>query len=67
MLLDKNFDVKIIDFGSANYLEKDNKRKTFAGTLIYMAPEMLANETYDEKIDIWCLGVYYIYYLIIIA
>jgi len=22
-----------------------------------MAPEMLNNEKYDEKIDIWCLGV----------
>lgn len=57
VLLDKDYNIKLSDFGSANYLKMDSKRTTFIGTLIYMAPEMLANETYDEKIDIWCLGV----------
>ncbi len=42
------------DFGSAN--AKVNTR-TFAGTLIYMAPEMIKKENYDISIDIWSLGV----------
>ena len=33
------------------------KRTTFCGTYEYMAPEMLFEDTYDEKIDIWALGI----------
>lgn len=28
-----------------------------AGTVLYLAPEILKKDAYDEKCDIWALGV----------
>ena len=45
---------KLADFDSAGFIEsKDNEP---FGTLPYMAPEMFI-QNYDEKVDIWSLGV----------
>jgi len=30
---------------------------SFCGTLEFIAPEIYQNKPYDEKIDIWSLGV----------
>jgi calcium-dependent protein kinase len=49
--------LKLIDFGLASYIYKDEKMKGKIGTTMYMAPEILKNEPYDEKIDIWSAGV----------
>jgi len=46
ILLDKNFDVKIADFG---FVTKDDVCHTRKGTFGYMAPEVLANEEYDGQ------------------
>lgn len=35
-----------------------SRRTTLCGTLDYLAPEMLNGNGYDEKIDLWCLGVF---------
>lgn len=49
------FDVKIIDFGTSLIKNTDFlKEKT--GTAYYIAPEVIKNK-YDEKCDIWSLGV----------
>jgi len=48
----------LIDFGIAAIVEDSNElRATFAGTLLYMAPEVLGNGTYDLKADLYSLGV----------
>lgn len=50
--------IKIIDWGTARFFDKDKNKKMnkISGTPYYIAPEVLA-EKYDEKCDIWSCGV----------
>lgn len=52
-------EIKISDFGWS--VHAPNKRRaTLCGTLDYLPPEMIksgSNNTYDEKVDLWSLGV----------
>lgn len=59
ILLDKNENVKLCDFGfTREYEGKASYLQTFCGTICYSAPEMLKGEKYaGEKVDIWSLGV----------
>lgn len=50
------FEIKIIDFGTARQFEKNQKLTKFIGTSYYIAPEVLL-ECYDEKCDVWSCGV----------
>ena len=52
-----NGNVKLTDFGWSNYINYDEKRTTFCGTPIYLAPEMLLMNGHDYRVDIWCIGV----------
>ena len=47
--------IKIIDFGTANYITNE-PLKLKIGTAYYIAPEVL-KKSYDEKCDLWSLGV----------
>jgi serine/threonine protein kinase len=53
-------DIKIVDFGLSAEFDVDEfsseKFKQLVGTPHYLAPEVL-NHAYDEKCDIWALGV----------
>lgn len=55
LLLDGDDNLKIADFGWSTVAKR--KRKTFCGTLDYLAPEMLVEDSYDKSVDIWALGV----------
>ncbi|CAD8139837.1 unnamed protein product [Paramecium pentaurelia] len=48
--------LKIIDFGASAKLVNDEKLNKRIGTPFYVAPEVL-NGSYDQKCDIWSLGV----------
>ena len=49
--------VKLIDFGLAGSIYQGKKMRGKIGTLNYMAPEIIINKFYDEKIDIWSTGI----------
>ena len=56
LLVTPDFKVKLIDFG----LSKDYTNEvlmTKAGSTPYMAPEIFNNNVYDEKCDIWSIGI----------
>lgn len=54
--------LKLIDFGLAGYVQSKNSLSKAMGTAIYLAPEVISGD-YDEKADIWSLGVL-LYYLV---
>ncbi|WBW73528.1 serine/threonine protein kinase Ppk16 [Schizosaccharomyces osmophilus] len=60
IFLDKNFDIKIGDFGFSR--DTDCSRRTFmstrCGTVAYCAPEIVLGQKYiGECADIWSLGI----------
>lgn len=52
---------KICDLGFTR--EEDESVNTFCGTTCYMAPEIFKKLNYDNKVDIWALGVLIFYML----
>ncbi len=51
---------KICDFGFSKYFgESSRMTKTCVGTPVYMSPQVLKQQTYTNKADIWSLGVMY--------
>ena len=56
---DVESEIKITDFGLAKYTEgpKASPMTTACGTPGYVAPEVISGITYDNKVDMWSLGV----------
>ena len=50
-------DFKLGDFGIARELEKTMSTLSKKGTYSYMAPEMYRGEKYDNRVDIYALGL----------
>lgn len=48
--------LKMSDFGWSTYSPL-YKRQTFCGTIDYVPPEIVEGSSYDERVDIWALGV----------
>ncbi|XP_073498430.1 testis-specific serine/threonine-protein kinase 1-like [Phyllobates terribilis] len=61
ILLDKDFNIKVSDFGFARRVEEKHKStlsQTYCGSAAYAAPEILQGIPYEPKVcDIWSLGV----------
>mmetsp|Transcript_7474 Transcript_7474/g.11871 ORF Transcript_7474/g.11871 Transcript_7474/m.11871 type:complete len:589 (+) Transcript_7474:49-1815(+) len=67
LLLDKNFNLKVADFGLSKIFHQDGSQskleimKTKAGTLQYMAPELKPRDVrerpYTSACDIWSCGI----------
>jgi len=57
ILLDKNLDMKLCDFGLTKLkYELNSGSGQFAGTPCYMAPELFDRKFYDDKIDVFAFG-----------
>ena len=50
-------EVKISDFGFACFFDTENGLDTVLGSALYMAPEIILKQNYNEKVDIWAIGV----------
>uniref|UniRef100_A0AAY4ASG8 Mitogen-activated protein kinase kinase kinase n=1 Tax=Denticeps clupeoides TaxID=299321 RepID=A0AAY4ASG8_9TELE len=57
VLITHNDAVKISDFGTSKELSDKSTKMSFAGTVAWMAPEVIRNEPVSEKVDIWSFGV----------
>ncbi|GFR95863.1 serine/threonine-protein kinase Nek2 [Elysia marginata] len=57
VFLDAEANVKLGDFGLARVLHHEHSlAQTYVGTPYYMSPELVNNQSYNEKSDIWSLG-----------
>ncbi len=54
---DNNFEIKISDFGFSCFFDPIEGLELFLGSPLYMAPEIIQNKIYNEKVDIWSIGV----------
>jgi len=57
-LSQERFFVKIADFGFAKQLNSEDELiGSVCGTPLYMAPQIVDQEAYSVKADIWSLGI----------
>lgn len=59
--------VKISDFGTSREWNEKSTKMSFAGTVQWMAPEIIRNEPCSEKVDIWCVFFRVTEFLLIIS
>eukprot|EP01111_Echinosteliopsis_oligospora_P015443 TRINITY_DN6119_c0_g1_i1.p1 TRINITY_DN6119_c0_g1~~TRINITY_DN6119_c0_g1_i1.p1 ORF type:complete len:585 (-),score=151.22 TRINITY_DN6119_c0_g1_i1:89-1843(-) len=60
LLVDGNMTVKVTDFGFAENIKSDRHlldKKGPKGTALYMAPEVMKQEEFNEKADIYSFGL----------
>ncbi|ESO89920.1 hypothetical protein LOTGIDRAFT_84275, partial [Lottia gigantea] len=56
VMVSKDLTLKLGDFGTAKQLTDGDVTNTVIGTPYYMSPEMLRQEPYSGKADIWSMG-----------
>ncbi|XP_066271330.1 PAS domain-containing serine/threonine-protein kinase-like [Branchiostoma lanceolatum] len=58
IILNENFWIKLIDFGSAAYMEENKMFATFCGTMEYCSPEVLMGNWYrGPELEMWSIGI----------
>jgi len=57
MFLTRKKEVKIGDFGISRFYVNDQLLETRLGTPLYLSPELVRREKYNNKVDIWAIGV----------
>jgi len=56
-------ELKLMDFGLSKILGNDEKAVEGYGTMAFASPEVISRKPYDDRVDIWSLGVI-IYYIL---
>ena len=54
--------MKIVDFGFSKFVQNEElknnpEQRTYVGTPVYMSPQVLLQQPYNIKCDVWSLGV----------
>ena len=57
ILIDNDDNAQLSDYGISTHCKEGETRNTYCGTDEYLAPEVIRGEPYDEKIDIWAIGI----------
>jgi len=57
VLLDRQGNIKLTDFGFARHLDPGSLAFTICGTPEYLAPEMILSTGSDQGVDWWTLGI----------
>eukprot|EP00727_Mastigamoeba_balamuthi_P001683 m51a1_g11511 putative serine threonine-protein kinase 24-like (767) ;mRNA; r:5623-8817 len=57
ILLSNTGEAKLSDFGHSGELSESRECHTVIGTPYWMAPEVIRNGGYNEKADVWSLGI----------
>ena len=51
-----DLNVKLTDFGFATFFDPKLKMHLSLGSPLYMAPELVMESDYDQRVDVWSLG-----------
>ena len=57
VLLDEDFEPMLTDFGFSRFIDTTEAMTGETGSYRYMSPEMIRNETYNEKVDVYSFGI----------
>ena len=49
--------MKLTDFGFATSFQSDQPETLSLGSPLYMSPELCEERSYDNKVDVWAVGV----------
>jgi len=63
ILITKDGNIKICDFGICKFLDYNKVTNTNIGTPCFMSPEQMTEQYYDYKIDVWGIGCVLFYLL----
>ena len=50
-------DIRLLDFGLSKIIGPGEKCTEPYGTLSYVAPEVLIEKPYDQRVDLWSIGI----------
>jgi len=60
ILFNEKMQIKLADFGNSTRMDEDTKKaepQEAVGTSYWMAPEIIAEQEHDGKVDVWSFGV----------